>query len=320
MKAKMGLLIHPEELDDMCVEVLPSLGVSVLGIHPVGGSQAHLSLARLLKQVKDPDFHKRVATLEAKGISVEFACHALTYLLPRDLFQKNPEWFRMSPEGNRLAESNCCASNTEAFETISAACAKLAADLPTRDHRYHLWLDDIFNGGCWCEPCRQMSHSDQALTIVHAMLAGLKRTDPEAKLSFLAYHDTMETPNIKPHPDVYLEYAPMARDHHVPINAPHCEKNAGQFRPLASLLRTFGCKDATALDYWMDNSMFSGWKKPPRKLVPDLQVAAADVDVYRQMGMEYITTFACYLGEDYRELWGDPPVRDFIAAISQPLS
>jgi hypothetical protein len=165
-----------------------------------------------------------------------------------------------------------------------------------------------------------MSHSDQALTIVHAMLAGLKRTDPEAKLSFLAYHDTMETPNIKPHPDVYLEFAPMARDHHVPLSAPHCAKNAGQFQPLASLLRTFGCKDATALDYWMDNSMFSGWKKPPRKLVPDLQVAAADVDVYRQMGMEYITTFACYLGEDYRELWGDPPVRDFIAAISQPLS
>jgi len=315
MKTKIGLVIHPEELDDTWVEILPALGVPVLGIHPVGGTEAHISMERLMRQVQDPSFQERVAALEAQGVCVEYHCHALSYLLPRELFGTKPDWFRMNRDGIRVADANCCASNPEALEALSLACAKLAEDLPTTNHRYHLWLDDISDGGCYCEHCRQISRSDQALTIVHAMLDGLKRTDPKAKLSYLAYHETIEAPQLRPHPDVYLEYAPMNRDYHLPLNTPDCEKNMRQFRPLENLIRTFGKKDATALDYWMDNSLFSGWKKPPKRLVPNLSVAASDAELYRLVGMEYITTFACYLGADYRELWGDPPIEDFVRSI-----
>ena len=57
MKTKIGLVIHPEELDDTWVEILPALGVPVLGIHR-SGTEAHISMERLMRQVQDPSFQK----------------------------------------------------------------------------------------------------------------------------------------------------------------------------------------------------------------------------------------------------------------------
>lgn len=37
----------------------------------------------------------------------------------------------------------------------------------------------------------------------------------------------------------------------------------------------------------------------------------SDVQAYREMGFESITSFGCFLGADYRELWGEPPVKRY---------
>lgn len=63
--------------------------------------------------------------------------------------------------------------------------------------------------------------------------------------------------------DIFLEYAPIRRDHAAPLNDASNEKNAAEIATLRDLLTFFGTRDARALDYWMDNSLFSNWKKTP---------------------------------------------------------
>ena len=55
----------------------------------------------------------------------------------------------------------------------------------------------------------------------------------------------------------------------------------------------------------------SRWKKPPVKFEVDRDVLYSDFEFYTKLGFEKISSFACYLGEDYAELYGDPDVSDF---------
>ena len=71
------------------------------------------------------------------------------------------------------------------------------------------------------------------------------------------------------------------------------------------------------LDYWLDNSLYSGWKKPPKEFREDRDVIAADFKYYRALGIHDLATFACYLGEDYIELYGEPDISAFAAELAK---
>ena len=100
----------------------------------------------------------------------------------------------------------------------------------------------------------------------------------------------------------------MNRDHERPLNDPDCTKNADATATLPELLAYFGKADAKVLDYWMDNSMFSGWKRPPKEFYLREAVCRADAAMYREMGFDAVTSFGCFLGQDYAELYGDTPL------------
>ena len=74
---------------------------------------------------------------------------------------------------------------------------------------------------------------------------------------------------------------------------------------------TFGKKDAMALDYWVDNSLFSGWKLPPKEFRFREDVCRADVEGYLSLGFSSVTSFGCFLGENYRALWGDADLDEY---------
>ena len=92
------------------------------------------------------------------------------------------------------------------------------------------------------------------------------------------------------------------------------EKNADQNQHLKGLIETFGKNGAKALDYWLDNSLFSNWTKPPKAFVADEAVIHADFEYYKSLGFTDISTFACYLGADYIELHGEPDITAFAEA------
>ena len=305
-----GFLIHPEELTDRGTERMLQSGVEVLGLHPAGGADAAGTLAGLLARMEDPAFTGRLDRLRRAGVRIEFQAHALSWLLPRERFAEHPDWFRMNERGERTPDRNCCPSSAGALDLIADRAALLARALPSDTGNYYFWIDDSRRGACFCPACRGLTPSDQALTIYHAILRGVRRADPAGRQCYLAYCETLPPPvAVRPDPGVFLEYAPIDRDPRRPLDAP---ENSESFAPLPGLLACFGKDHAVALDYWMDNSLFSRWKKPPVRLEVDLGTVRRDIAAYRRLGFSGIASFACFLGDDYADLWGEAPLRAYM--------
>lgn len=309
---KRGILVHPEDLTPEWIAGMKQAGLNLLGLHPAGGAKAHLTLQQAIDLHASPAMKQMISLAKDHGISVEYEAHAMRWLLPSALFDRNPNWFRMNEKGERTADFNLCASHPEALAYVGERTAQLAELLHTGESRYFFWLDDVTGCACHCAECRRRSASDQQLQIINAMLTGLRRFDPEAKLCYIAYHDTMDVPRqVEPMDGVFLEYAPINRDFHRPINDPDCAKNRKESRSLRELISFFGTEHARVLEYWMDNSLFSNWTRPPKPFRLDEDVMKADVDFYRSLGFETLTSFGCFLGPDYQALHGQPPLQRY---------
>ena len=81
-------------------------------------------------------------------------------------------------------------------------------------------------------------------------------------------------------------------------------------------LQVFPRDTAQVLEYWLDVSRFSGWKRPGVKLPWNKEVFLADVETYRQRGIRHITSFAAWIDADYRQRFND---LSFIAEYGEGL-
>jgi len=312
MVERRGILVHPEELDEIWLNDIREAGINVLGIHPVGGQRAHKTLAAAIERHQTQEFQTLLNKAKEMGVTVEYEAHALRYLLPYEEFEKHPDWFRMNAEGERTPRFNMCASNEEALDYLTERTAELTRTLHTGSNRYYWWADDVENSLCCCPECRKLTASDQLMKITNALHRGVRKYNKEGTTAFLAYHDAMEPPrSVMPEEGIFLEYAPIARDSHRPIGDPDCPENAGEIHALRELLDFFGRKGSQVLEYWMDNSRFSNWTKPPKAMTLDEAVMREDVKFYEALGFESITSFGCYMGADYRELHGAAPVQAY---------
>ncbi len=311
-----SLLIHPEELDRKWIDRLVGLGIPTLALHPVGGFRAPLTMKAMLDRLETDEFRALIDEAAEKGLNIEYEMHAARYFLPKSEFDAHPDWFRMNEAGERVADTNCCASNRDALDHMAKRAAETAKKLYRSSHRYFFWLDDAPDAFCHCPACGELSSSDQQMIIMNRILEELRKVDPEATLAYLAYYGTLPPPTkVKPAEGIFLEYAPIARDFHKPLADANDEKNETQNRYLRALLETFGKDTAKALDYWLDNSLFSNWTKPPKPFEADTAVIHADFKYYRALGFRDISSFACYLGADYIELHGEPNIKPFSDAF-----
>lgn len=312
MIQRYGAVIHPEEFSDTWLERMKQAGLNVLGLHPVGGVHADQSLKDMIEDEFLPEKQALYARARSMGLEIEYEMHALSYLLPRRMFERHPDWFRMNQQGERVNDFNFCVSNGQALDYIARRAQILSQIFRPTTNRYFFWLDDVAGYGCHCPQCRPLTPSDQQLIAVNAMLRGIQQVNPEAKLAYIAYVDALKTPvTVRPEPGVFLEYAPIRRDSNRPLNDAGCPQNAAEADPIAALLDFFGRKDSQVLEYWVDNSRFSNWTKPPQHMALNEAVMAQDVAFYKEMGFESLTSFACYLGDDYVALHGEPPIRRY---------
>ena len=311
----VGILIHPEELTRRWIDRMAEGGVNTLGLHPKGGKGAAASLKELLVRLQTEEYRSLLDYAKGRGLQIEYRFHAAGYLLDRELFFSHPEYFRLNAAGERSPDWNFCPSNPEALALVCERAVELAERLYQSEPRYYFWLDDARDAWCHCERCRGLSDSDQQLLVLNAVLAALRRKRPEAKLSYLAYFSSMEPPRrIKPAEGIFLEYAPIDRWR---------KEEGGEFllgaqreeRMRPALLEFFGKADATVLEYWLDNSLFSRWKHPPKPFVCDGARVKADVKRYCQEGFDHISTFGCFLGEEYEALYGEADLGPFFEAL-----
>ena len=120
------LLIHPEELSRKWIDRMADHGVDVLGLHPVGGGESHRHIEEMLSLLKTDEYRALLDYAVLRGLKVEYEMHAASFLVPRELFDKHPEYFRMDETGTRTPRLNFCFSNPEAMEIALTNAEKLA--------------------------------------------------------------------------------------------------------------------------------------------------------------------------------------------------
>lgn len=312
MSNRRGIIIHAEDCGEYFAKRLEQTHLNVLGVHPAGGAEAHISMQRCIDMLETEEWRRFHSRMERVGIAVEFEMHALSWMLERERFDEHRDWFRMDENGERTPHFNCCVSSSDVLDYIKERSAALARIFRPDTGLYYFWIDDVATATCQCERCRGLSASDQALTVYNAIAEGVSSVEPTARVSYLAYYATLPVPTkVAPRENVFLEFAPLARDFDVSLFDEGREKNYSQVKTLPSLLEFFGKRDAKVLDYWMDNSLFSAWKRPPKEFRLNAETCAADVRRYVSLGFDSITSFGCFLGEDYRDLYGDADLSEY---------
>lgn len=272
------------------------------GINSIG---THISPSQVLEFMRSEKGKTFLDECAAYGIDVEHQLHAMGELLPRSLFEEDSTMFRMDKSGRRVTDFNCCAHSEKALGLIASNAAALAKELPATNHRYYLWLDDN-SEPCFCPSCSEYSASDQALIIENKMIEAIRKVDPEASLAHLAYQRTMVPPEkVKPSEGIFLEFAPIERQWDRPLSDLDAPGRKGRMSHkevmdlLEANLKVFPSETAVALEYWLDVSLASGWKKPAVRLPWHPDVFKSDLETYKSYGIRNITSFAVYMDSTY---------------------
>ena len=297
-KAHLGVVIHSEDTIGFdWLENLAELGLNTLAFH---------NMVDL-----DQDFINKAAAL---GIDLEFELHIGKELLPRSLFSSNPDYFAFDRNLGRTPSYNFCPSSPTSMQLVCDNARRLVEKYPSTSNRYFFWGDDGV-GWCHCPKCCNISYSDQQLMVVNRIAGALRKDNPDAMVSYLAYRQMLQTPvQIKPAPGVFLEYAPWLdlppRCLRHCLNSRECEVNRYIWEQLPPLLEVFPVETAQVIDYWLDVSIFNraDERKPANELYFDAEVMRQDIAAYRSLGIRNITTFAVGFNQYYLKNYSRAPL------------
>ncbi|MFA6948124.1 MAG: DUF4838 domain-containing protein, partial [Eubacteriales bacterium] len=205
MEKNRGIIILYEDLCDDWIRWLREARLNTLGVHKIAVPGSG-SVDALLADLSHSDGRRYIERAQDAGITVEYELHAMEWLMPRSNFADHPDWFRENEKGERTPDLNMCPSSAAGLETLSENAYKLAKALAQQSHKYYFWFDDAMGGACECEHCRNISAPDKYLTLLSAILRGLRAYDSKAMLSYLAYASMTETPTKKPDDGIFLEF------------------------------------------------------------------------------------------------------------------
>lgn len=296
-----GVVLVPEDLTlKDWPERAQRAGLTTIGLHYGSSPQA------VARAVQSDDGQRFLESCRRLGLQIEYELHAMKELLPRDLFPKDPTLFRMNDIKERTPDTNLCVHSKRALDVVAEHAVALTKSLRPTTGRYFLWGDDG-QPWCRCEKCRELSDSDQALVLENHLWKVLCDQDEKARLAHLAYSNTLEVPKqVKPADGVFLEYAPINRRYDIPYSRQAGATQSDALHMLDLNLQVFRPETAQVLEYWLDVSRFSVWKRPAVKLPWNKDVFVADLDAYGSRGIRHITTFAAWIDADYLKRFGEP--------------
>ena len=308
-------MITPEDFIGVdWIARMKELRLNTLGIHS-GGGASHDVLA-MLGSYAAAEFHSKVRDA---GLELEYEVHAADVLLERSLFETHPEYFPQDYlTGERTARGNWCVTNPEVRRRIAENAAKLSQSLVPSTHRHYFWSCDFHGGWCHCPACSPYTVSDQNLASVNAMIREIRKTDPEAELAYLGYLNHYEVPEkVQPEEGIFLEFAPMTRCPHHAIDDPVCSLNRVYWNSLKRHLELFDPARTHILEYWLDSSFYSHYRKPAVKPVLSRDVLRRDLEAYLKLGIDKFTTFAVYMDGNYFRNNGDAELRLYAEVLNE---
>ncbi|MBQ4286686.1 MAG: DUF4838 domain-containing protein [Bacteroidales bacterium] len=296
-------------VDDLSTLDWPALAAEN-GINTIGTHIFPDQVAQFSKTEKGKEFYE---SCRRNGIEVEHQLHSISQLLPRELFAEDSTMFRMDSKGRRTPVDNCCIHSEKALETIAANAVEYARILKPTNHRYYFWIDDG-KPVCMCPYCSQFSPSEQALIIENRILKALKTIDPDAMLAHLAYQNTLPAPvKVQPESGIFLEFAPIHRRWDRPLSDTdalgtlhgNTLTHGDYLKLLEENLKVFPAETAVVLEYWLDSSLFSRWRKPAVKVPWNRDVFLDDLGTYAEYGIRNVTSFAVYMDSTYFKAYPD---------------
>ena len=262
------------------------------------------SVFEVIKFVNSDAGKRFLRRARSLGLQVEYELHAMNELLPRWRFDQDKSLFRMNEQGERVRDYNLCVHSPQALEIMAENAVAVGRLLRPTTGRYFYWGDDG-RPWCRCPKCREFTDTEQALLLENHLVLALRRLEPKAQLAHLAYANTLAAPvKVKPQPGIFLEYAPIHRNYEQPYASQTGGKDA--LDNLDANLKVFPADTAQVLEYWLDVSRFSGWKRPANKLPWRGDVFLSDLDTYGSRGIRHVTSFACYIDADYVKRYGEP--------------
>lgn len=305
-----GIILNTRDLSTVAdwPERAAANGINTISTHMFPGE-----VLDFMRSAKGKTF---LARCEDLGIKVDHQLHAMGELLPRDLFSLDSTMYRMDENGKRVNDFNCCVHSARALDTIAAHAIKVSQDLVPTNNRYYYWLDDG-KPTCQCTKCREYSISEQALIIENHIIKALRLHNPNAMLAHLAYFNTLDAPvKVKPEEGIFLEFAPFLRSWEHPIGDTLAEgrgmTHAQNLKYLKENLEVFPAETAVILEYWLDVSLFSNWKKPAVQLPWRKDVFLSDVKTYASLGIKNFTSFAVYMDSVYWTTYPDTaPLKEY---------
>ena len=217
---------------------------------------------------------------------------------------------------------NGCPSNQDALDVVRIKAKEIARNYTPTNDRYYFWLDD---GGdiCHCDKCKDLNASDQALIYENVIIEAVRELNPNGMVAHLCYHNTLNPPKtIKPKEGIFFEFAPFYRSWTEPLANTWAKgsaelTHADYLRALKENLEVFPVETAQVLEYWMDDSLFSGWNQNNLVQVPwSNEIFLSDLKTYASYGIRNITCYAAFVGPSYVQKFGFP---DFLVDYAQGL-
>ncbi len=227
----------------------------------------------------DADGSRIVGEAGKRGLTLQFGGHHLPTLVPRDEFERHPDWFPLR-NGARDPKYNLCTATPKLRDYLAQRTEACLARFAGADI-YHFWGDDIRGGGwCGCPTCGAMSPSDQALLATNLIAETVARVTPRANIAHLAYHDTLEPPTIEPRENVTALFAPRERCYAHAIDDRSCHRNVADYwEPFTRFAALFPAGRMQVFEYYSDAILFKG-------LAPThLSVLPGDSRAYRSAGV-----------------------------------
>ena len=300
-KSYKGIVVYPSDLislgTDYWVDLLKKADLNLLGIHT---DTKFETLPKLKAYLTSQEGQQLLSQCKEANIDIEFELHVLQDILPRELYNRYPEYFRMDKKGKRQQKYNMCFHSEGAYQEIAKQLREVCQWLKPTTHRYFFWTDDVEHAFCQCEKCRQYSQSELALMYENRLLEIIRSIDPLASVAHLAYLTTsLEAPQkIKPKEGIFLEYAPIARDYSKPLAQKHINN-------IKDNLKVFPAETAHILEYWLDVSMYSHWKRDNLQEIPwKKEYCNRDVKQYTELGIRSVTCFGAWLNKAYQDKYG----------------
>ena len=307
---KRGIVVFPSDIISVgtpkFLEFIHESNLNLLGIHantisrnPTNTGFEDLTYLKAFLESKEGQL--LLDECEKQHIAIEYETHALQEILPRELFDEHPEYFRMDENGVRQKDHNMCFSSENAFLEIEKNIVEIVKWLKPTTHRYFFWTDDVNNTYCHCDLCKNYTGSEQTLLYENRLLYILRKIDPLATLAHLAYGSTLTAPvKVKPSDGIFLEYAPSRSDYTKPL----LEEN---IQNLETNLQVFPKNTAHILEYWLDESRFSGYRRNNLTKIPwNIQNFDRDIKSFYDLGITSVTCFGTWMiCDDYLRKFGE---------------